>query len=67
MLQSLGKPKSTPTYDKTTKDIILMYVNGSKCDTDPSKNFSSRVIFSCLPGPVRVSNGFSNYRFSVVC
>ncbi|XP_045197868.2 cation-independent mannose-6-phosphate receptor-like isoform X2 [Mercenaria mercenaria] len=50
---SLGKPKLSPTYNTATKDITLMYVNGSKCDTDPTKNFTSRVIFTCLPGPFR--------------
>lgn len=50
---SLGKPKSAPTFDKLTRKVTLVYTNGSQCDTDPSKNFTTRIIFSCQPGPIK--------------
>ncbi|KAL4233045.1 Cation-independent mannose-6-phosphate receptor [Mactra antiquata] len=53
MHTSLGSPKSSPTYNSKTNEVQLLYTNGSRCDTDPTKNYTSRIIFSCLPGPVR--------------
>ncbi|XP_052242423.1 cation-independent mannose-6-phosphate receptor-like [Dreissena polymorpha] len=44
---SLGKPGAHPIWDSVTKAIVLVYVNGSQCDSNRAKNFTSKIIFKC--------------------
>ena len=48
---SLGKLKNRPYKDKSTGKIVLEYSHGSQCPHDTHKNASTRIVFSCNPGP----------------
>lgn len=54
IFQSLGKLKNRPYKDKSTGKIVLEYSHGSQCPHDPHKNASTRIVFSCNPGPDQV-------------
>ena len=50
----MGKLKNRPYKDKATGKIVLEYSHGSQCPHNPQQNASTKIVFSCNPGPDQV-------------
>ncbi|XP_052808547.1 cation-independent mannose-6-phosphate receptor-like isoform X2 [Mya arenaria] len=65
---SLGKPSQALDWDAASQTAILRYVNGNQCDTDTTRNFTSKIVFSCgtdpRSSPVFVSKDDCVFTFS---
>ncbi|XP_041350855.1 cation-independent mannose-6-phosphate receptor-like [Gigantopelta aegis] len=48
--KSLGKISGEPIVGPRPGEITLVYDHGDPCKKNPSKNMSSRIVFTCKPG-----------------
>ncbi|XP_064627541.1 cation-independent mannose-6-phosphate receptor-like [Lineus longissimus] len=47
---SLGLVETAPFIDKDTNKVTIMYDHGVQCATNPKKNTTSKIVFSCVTG-----------------
>ena len=51
-----------PTFDSSNGKVTIIYNHGEKCTTNPEKNSTSRIVFSCKNGASQVYyNAVHNY------
>ena len=55
-LQSIGRLNERPTFDSSNGKVTIIYNHGEKCTTNPEKNSTSRIVFSCKNGASQVHN-----------
>ena len=54
ILQSIGRLNERPKFDSSNGKVTITYDHGEKCTTNPEKNATSRIVFSCENGPSQV-------------
>uniref|UniRef100_A0A3Q2ZJ59 Insulin-like growth factor 2 receptor n=1 Tax=Kryptolebias marmoratus TaxID=37003 RepID=A0A3Q2ZJ59_KRYMA len=48
--KDIGRTTSGPQVNNVTGQVFITYQSSSRCDSDPSQNYSSTIIFTCQRG-----------------
>lgn len=46
----IGQETSGPQINTATDEVFITYSSGTMCDSDPSQNYTSKIIFTCQRG-----------------
>ncbi|CAL1586585.1 unnamed protein product [Knipowitschia caucasica] len=46
----IGQETSGPQYNEATNEILITYTSGTQCASNPSMNYTSKIIFTCQRG-----------------
>ncbi|KAK7907744.1 hypothetical protein WMY93_016356 [Mugilogobius chulae] len=46
----IGQETSGPQINHGTDEVFITYTSGTVCESDPSKNYTSKIIFTCQRG-----------------
>lgn len=56
-LQDIGRTTSGPEINQATGKVFITYLSSTKCAADPSRNYTSTIIFTCQRGLELVGAG----------